>query len=184
MYSLLIKGAVLFTNPFDTIKVRLQLQGQGTLGKTPPVYKNTFDAMFKIIRQEGLKGLQKGLAPAILREGSKNLFRIGMYDPIIKLMHDPKKGSAPAWKRMLAGSICGMMGAMACNPFELVKTRLQSASSATLAVGHQHGYTSVWGAIKSIYKTEGMRGIYRGTVLSMARSMVGSGPLPLTKAPI
>jgi solute carrier family 25 protein 34/35 len=137
--------AVLFTNPFDTIKVRLQLQGT-----TDKVYRNSWDALLKIRRAEGLQGLQKGLTPAILREGSKNLFRIGMYDPIMAILHPPKtsaavsqstkRNTAPAWKRALAGSLCGVMGAVSCNPFELVKTRLQSASSGgATAVGHQHG---------------------------------------------
>ncbi|KAJ8329995.1 hypothetical protein BDV3_003335 [Batrachochytrium dendrobatidis] len=177
--------AVLFTNPFDTIKVRLQLQGQkpikpligsaNTLPQPDKVYKNSIDAFVKILKNEGIKGLQKGLTPAILREGSKNLFRLGMYDPIMHAMHDPSSGRAPAWKRMVAGSICGVMGAASCNPFELVKTRLQSASSQSLAIGHQHGYTGVWHALKSIYNKEGVSGLYRGSLLSMMRSIVGSG---------
>ncbi|KAI8924735.1 mitochondrial carrier domain-containing protein, partial [Entophlyctis helioformis] len=171
--------------------VRLQLQGQASklaakkaaaAGLPPPpaasavVYKSSTDALVKIYTNEGIKGLQKGLTPAILREGSKNMFRIGMYDPIMNLMHDPAQGSAPGWKRMLAGSICGVMGAVSCNPFELVKTRLQSAVGGnSVAVGHQHGYASVWDALRTIYKNEGFRGLYRGSGLSMGRSMVGSG---------
>ena len=69
----------------------------------------------------------------------------------------------------------GVMGAVSCNPFELVKTRLQSAASGKMAVGHQHGYTSVTLAILQIYKQEGIRGLYRGSFLSMGRSIVGSG---------
>ncbi|KAH6566530.1 hypothetical protein BASA60_009464 [Batrachochytrium salamandrivorans] len=137
--------AVLFTNPFDTIKVRLQLQGQSfkkLAGSSAPLtiasdkaYRNSADAFVKILKNEGLRGLQKGLTPAILRESSKNLFRLGMYDPIISIIHDSSQGRAPAWKRMLAGSICGVMGAVSCNPFELVKTRLQSSATGSLAVG-------------------------------------------------
>lgn len=44
-----------------------------------------------------------------------------------------------------------------------------------MAVGHQHGYTGVVSAIKQIYSQEGVRGLYRGSVLSMGRSIVGSG---------
>lgn len=44
-----------------------------------------------------------------------------------------------------------------------------------MAVGHQHGYTGVWSAIRKIYQQEGFRGLYRGSVLSMGRSIVGSG---------
>lgn len=181
--------AVLFTNPFDTIKVRLQLQGT----KAAKVYTNSWDALVKIHKAEGLQGLQKGLTPAILREGSKNLFRIGMYDPIMSILHAPplpssvsssssspsivrKRNTAPAWKRALAGSLCGVMGAVSCNPFELVKTRLQSASSGnSAAVGHQHGYTGVWHALTVIVKQDGFKGLYRGSLLSVSRSILGSG---------
>jgi hypothetical protein len=57
-----------------------------------------------------------------------------MFDPIMNSIHDPKKGSAPGWKRVLAGSLCGVMGAVSCNPFELVKTRFKSASSNTFTL--------------------------------------------------
>ena len=141
-------GAVLLTNPFDTAKVRLQLQGQRLNNPTSllnnqlqqPIYRNSLDTIQKIFQNEGIRGLQKGIAPAILREGSKNFFRIGLYDPILSLLHDPKtEGRVPAWKRLLAGSLSGVMGAFSCNPFELVKTRLQSEASGNIAVGHQHG---------------------------------------------
>jgi len=47
--------AVLFTNPFDTAKVRLQLQGQSG----EKVYKNSIDCLVKIYKNEGIQGLQK-----------------------------------------------------------------------------------------------------------------------------
>ncbi|KAJ3179535.1 hypothetical protein HDU85_004808 [Gaertneriomyces sp. JEL0708] len=177
--------AVVFTNPFDTAKVRLQLQGErlkqvakgGASGANAAqvVYRNSFDAMYKIAVNEGVRGLQKGLTPAIFREGSKNLFRIGMFDPIMHIIHDPSQGKAPGWKRMVAGSICGVMGAVSCNPFELVKTRLQSSTKGNIAVGHQYQYTGMWDAMRSIYKADGVKGLYRGSVLSMGRSVFGSG---------
>ncbi|KAI8836795.1 mitochondrial carrier domain-containing protein [Chytriomyces cf. hyalinus JEL632] len=142
------------------------------------IYRNSFDAIHKILRNEGIRGLQKGLFPAILKEGSKNFFRIGMYDPFMTMIHDPKTGSSPPWKRMLAGSMCGVMGAFSCNPFELIKTRLQSqvsAANAHQAVGHQFQYKNSWDAMVKTYASDGLKGLYRGSVLSMARSFVGSG---------
>ncbi|KAI9188702.1 hypothetical protein H9P43_000123 [Blastocladiella emersonii ATCC 22665] len=179
--------AVIFTNPFDTAKVRLQLQGERLKqaakagGATQPgavVYRNSFDCMLKTFRMEGVAGLQKGLSPAILREGSKNLFRLGMYDPVINAMHPKSVYGAsppPPWKLMAAGAICGAMGALACNPFELVKTRLQSSAHGSLAVGHQHGYTGVWMGLRTIVSQEGVNGLYRGSAMSVGRSIVGSG---------
>jgi len=175
------------------VRVRLQLQGlrlkdalkeAGTdqveiqaIKKKHLVYKNSFDAIKKIFDNEGVTGLQKGLYPAILREASKNLFRIGLYDPVMMIIHDNKNGSAPAWKRMVVGSFCGVIGAFSCNPFELVKTRLQSAAPnlpGQIAVGHQHGYTGVLNALSLVYKGEGIRGLYRGSMLSAGVNLFSS----------
>jgi hypothetical protein len=69
----------------------------------------------------------QGIVPALYREGSKNVFRIGMFEPIMRLLHDPvsEPGTVPMWKRVIAGATSGAMGAFACNPFELIKTRMQ-----------------------------------------------------------
>ncbi|GJJ74301.1 hypothetical protein EMPS_06659 [Entomortierella parvispora] len=182
--------AVLFTNPFDTVKVRLQLQGEfvktrepGRNGKeivrvSEKVYKSSLDCLQKTFRHEGIRGLQKGLFPAILKESSKNIFRLGLYDPILNYMHPlsyPGEAStAPAWKRMIAGATCGAMGAISANPFELIKTRLQSHSSGGLAVGNQYAYTGTFSALRTIITTDGAMTLYRGSMISIARSMLGS----------
>ncbi|KAG0254634.1 Mitochondrial oxaloacetate carrier protein [Actinomortierella ambigua] len=182
--------AVLFTNPFDTVKVRLQLQGEvvktrvpGSHGKevlkvTEKVYTSSMDCLQKTFRHEGMRGLQKGLFPAILKESSKNIFRLGLYDPILNAMHPlsaPGEAStAPAWKRMIAGATCGAMGAISANPFELVKTRLQSHSTGKLAVGNQYAYTGTWSALRTIIVNDGFMTLYKGSLISIARSMAGS----------
>jgi len=168
--------AVLFTNPFDTAKVRLQLQGQTHAGQK--IYRNSLDAMWKIGRNEGLRGLQQGITPAILREGSKNLFRIGMFEPLLRFLHpkDKYKQPPPIWKRLVAGSLSGAMGAVACNPFELIKTRMQARTKVSeLIVGHQHNYKGVFSAIATIVRQEGFTALYRGAWMSVLRSTLGSG---------
>ncbi len=77
--------AVVFTNPFDVAKVRVQLQGElASRANVAKIYSSSFDCLKKTFAAEGLGGTQKGLSAAILREGSKNFFRLGCYDPIIK----------------------------------------------------------------------------------------------------
>lgn len=52
----------------EVMKTRLQLQGE--LMKTsdaPKVYANVFDVFKKTWRNEGIKGLQRGLTPAVSR---------------------------------------------------------------------------------------------------------------------
>ncbi|RGB38223.1 mitochondrial carrier domain-containing protein [Rhizophagus diaphanus] len=181
--------AVVFTLPFDTVKVRMQLQGEVRImkdatGKTvrvaaEKVYKSSFDCLWKTFKYEGIRGLEKGLVPSILKESSKNVFRLGLYDPILSVLH-PKNdatssSSAPAWKRMLAGGICGALGAVSANPFELVKTRLQSTAAGAIAVGNQYGYVSVSSALHQIMAKEGgVTGLYRGSMISVYRGILGS----------
>ncbi|CAB4374559.1 mitochondrial carrier [Rhizophagus irregularis] len=181
--------AVVFTLPFDTVKVRMQLQGEVRImkdatGKTvrvaaEKVYKSSFDCLWKTFKYEGIRGLEKGLVPSILKESSKNVFRLGLYDPILSVLH-PKNdatssSSAPAWKRMLAGGICGALGAVSANPFELVKTRLQSTAAGAIAVGNQYGYVSVSSALRQIMTKEGgVPGLYRGSMISVYRGILGS----------
>ena len=167
--------ACLFTNIFDTTKIRLQLD-------TKNVYKGSWDCIGITYRNEGLAGLQKGLIPAIYKEGSKNVFRIGAYDPILQSLmkrhgnsSTGSTGSKPKallWQRLLAGACSGALGAIACNPFELVKTRLQSR--AIQQIGEQYTYTGMIGGFKEIWSKNGLPGLYRGTSISTARSIIGS----------
>lgn len=60
-------GASALTTPMDVVKTRLQLQGElQSPTETKKKYRGTFHAMYVILMKDGLKGLQKGLAPAII----------------------------------------------------------------------------------------------------------------------
>ena len=116
-------GAAIATNPFDVAKVRMQLQGEG--GSKAKIYTNSFQCIFKTFQKEGVTGIQRGLAASMLREGSKNFFRIGMFHPVLEKLHPDHTTPAPIWKRLIAGSLPGAVGAITCNPIEIVKTRVQ-----------------------------------------------------------
>ena len=150
------------TNPMDRAKTLTQLPG-GAYGK------NIADALRAVCREEGLvPGLYRGLPVAAVREASKNMFRIGLFAPILKAMHDEVEcGPAPAWKRFLAGTVTGALGAVASNPFDLVKTRLQVPAAMS-------EYSGMRQAMTSIAEKEGLRTFYRGVGASVTRDMLGS----------
>lgn len=58
-------GATAFVQPLDLVKNRMQLSGAGG-GKKE--YKNTFDALAKILKAEGVNGIYKGLGAGFLRQ--------------------------------------------------------------------------------------------------------------------
>jgi len=167
-------GAVFFTNPIDTVKVRLQLQNRMKV----QVYRNSFDCVAKMLKNEGVRGLQQGLTPAIFREGSKNIFRIGLFDPIMNFLHDSRKEKTrpPFWARIVASATSGALGALSCNPFELIKTRLQAQTRGNLqpAVGYQHNYSGMWSAFRDILKKNGPVGLFKGSGVNVIRGIFGT----------
>ncbi|MCL7052251.1 hypothetical protein MKW94_017910 [Papaver nudicaule] len=54
--------AALFTTPFDVVKTRLQTEIPGSLRK----YDGVFHALREIVKDEGLKGLYRGLTPRLI----------------------------------------------------------------------------------------------------------------------
>ena len=164
--------ACIITNPADVAKTRLNLElelEKTTMSRTT----GSFSMMQKTFAAEGLSGLQRGLPLAMAREASKNTFRIGLYQPIVDLAH-PTGGPAPLSVLLGAASISGAISAMICNPFDLLKTRLQ------LDGNHARGTASAGGAISmasTIVREEGLKGLWRGTGISMVRSGVGAAAL-------
>ena len=170
-------GAVTFTNPFEVVKTRLQLQGElQKTGNNP--YPNAFTAFYRIFRNEGLRGVQKGLFPAYIYQVLLNGTRLGLYEPLrdgIQQLSSNKM--KPVVAMVSSGAISGIIGAFVASPLFLVKTRMQSYSgSSNLSVGFQHEYVQkgTIHALRTIYKANGIRGLWRGADASMIRTGVGS----------
>lgn len=76
------------TLPFDTAKVRLQLQkgaapghsGEGGGGGAK--YKGLFGTMMTIAKEEGIFALWKGVIPGLHRQFLYGGLRIGLYEPV------------------------------------------------------------------------------------------------------
>jgi solute carrier family 25 protein 34/35 len=118
--SLAGTSAVFITNMPETIKTRLQLDGEASKqsgGKTKKQYANVFDAYKKIVRQEGFKALQAGLGPAIGIQIIMNGIRLGLFEPIQRLNRDLTKcGEQNVLNKVISGAISGGMGVTISSP--------------------------------------------------------------------
>ena len=63
-----------------------------------------------IVREEGIGGLYKGLAPALLREGSYSALRMGLYEPIKELLGATDPANTPLYLKIIAGGSAGALG--------------------------------------------------------------------------
>ncbi|XP_057994758.1 uncharacterized protein LOC110656062 isoform X2 [Hevea brasiliensis] len=68
--------AALFTTPFDVVKTRLQIQIPGSLSQ----YDNVFHALKEIGKNEGLKGLYRGLIPRLVMYMSQGALFFASYE--------------------------------------------------------------------------------------------------------
>jgi solute carrier family 25 uncoupling protein 27 len=76
-------GAVgqLFASPTDLVKVRLQAQNRAQHSAINAVkYKGMTDAFYRIIKEEGVVSLWKGVGPNVQRAALVNLGELATYD--------------------------------------------------------------------------------------------------------
>lgn len=170
-------GAVTATHPFETVKIRLQLQGE-LQAKEVAVkkYRGVFHGVGVILKNEGLSGIYRGLGCAYIYQILLNGCRLGFYEPLratcTNLIYKDSNVQSLGIN-IFSGASSGVLGAMAGSPFFLVKTRLQSYSPF-LPVGTQHKYRNAIDGLSQIYRSEGIRGLYRGMGASMVRTGAGS----------
>lgn len=96
--------------------------------------------------------------------------------------------ASPVIKSFLSGSLSGFTSTIVFQPFDLVKTRIQTAAMAnpaihttateatfTLAASSSSGRVSIVGVVVDVVRTERVRGLWRGVTPSVARTVPGVG---------
>eukprot|EP00002_Diphylleia_rotans_P032890 TRINITY_DN6944_c0_g1_i1.p1 TRINITY_DN6944_c0_g1~~TRINITY_DN6944_c0_g1_i1.p1 ORF type:complete len:290 (-),score=48.79 TRINITY_DN6944_c0_g1_i1:220-1011(-) len=160
----MIGSAIL--NPMDVIKVRLQTQGQLSMGgKT---YTGFMDCARTIVRQEGALALGKGMSASMLREATYSSLRMGLYRPVRDLIAPPDQ-DAGLGRKILAGLTTGAIGSCIANPTDVIKIRMQV--QGPLQPGESPRYKGMIDAFIKIYREEGVvRGYYRGVSATAVRA--------------
>ena len=174
---------VLFTNPLWMIKTRLCMQVPGASSN----YSGLWNALNRISKEEGLKGLYRGLVPGLfgvthgaiqfmVYEQLKNLHRQNQ-----NRNHD--KIRPPATLEYLLMSSLSKTAAMIITyPYQVVRSRLQvrnnhnfyDADEFKNIKNRQFSYKGVVDVIRSTYKFEGLWAFYRGIIPSTIRVLPGT----------
>lgn len=170
--------ACLFSNPFDLIKTRQQLQGELTHNKKIQQlpYKGLLLSVKSVIQAEGVRGLQKGLAPALSFQFIMNGTRLGLFQTVdnLKWTYDSKTNTHSSVLCIFWSGIAGIVGSAVGCPLYMVKTQIQSKSHGHFAVGHQHNHSGTIDALLTAYRTKGIRGIWHGFTGIVPRTAVAS----------
>ncbi len=154
--------AICVVNPVDVIKSRLQMQGE--MGAGTRAYSGVFSGLAHVARHEGLRGLYGGLFPAICFQMVGNSVRFGVYGLGKRLAGAGGGAKNNSRLNFACGVASGACAGLAACPFFVLKTQMQVQSTAAEggAVGHQHGHSSMAGAVRTMWEKEGARGFFRG----------------------
>ncbi|KAK9505150.1 hypothetical protein O3M35_009267 [Rhynocoris fuscipes] len=157
-------ASTLILHPLDLIKIRFAVND----GRSPaPQYNGLKNAITTIFRQEGVRGLYKGVTPNVWGSGSAWGFYFLFYNSIKTWVQggNSKTPLGPSMHMLLAAQ-AGILTLIMTNPVWVVKTRLcLQYSDAKLKTGRC--YAGMIDALMTIYKLEGVRGLYRGFIPGM-----------------
>ncbi|XP_002732621.2 mitochondrial basic amino acids transporter-like [Saccoglossus kowalevskii] len=161
-------AGVIVGHPFDTVKVRLQIQGASNAK-----YKGTFHCFSLIIKKESVFGLYKGMASPLAGLTFINAIVFGVQGNMLRRFEHPTIAS-----NFIAGAVAGGLQCIICCPMELAKTRMQiqgQGESRRYFQSTQHDYKGSIDCIKKIYHQEGIKGCYRGMVPTLLREIPSFG---------
>ncbi|KAE8709335.1 Nicotinamide adenine dinucleotide transporter 2 [Hibiscus syriacus] len=158
--------AATFVCPLDVIKTRLQVHGLPQTSQSGVRGSVIITSLQNIIRNEGLKGLYRGLSPTIIALLPNWAVYFTIYEQLKGLVtsHDDNSGQLTIGANMVAAAGAGAATAITTNPLWVVKTRLQTQGMRTGVVP----YTGVLSALRRIVHEEGFRGLYSGVLPSLA----------------
>ncbi|ODV82202.1 mitochondrial carrier [Suhomyces tanzawaensis NRRL Y-17324] len=150
--------AVLTGHPFDLVKVRLQTG----------IYNSSIECIKTTLVKDGLPGFYRGVLPPLL--GVTPMFAVSFwgYD-VGKRLVGSFTGKSPEQFTIANISTAGFISAvpttLVAAPFERIKVMMQVAEGKNTTMGS---------VVKEMYRTGGIRSIFKGSVATLARDGPGS----------
>ncbi|KAI8639678.1 mitochondrial carrier domain-containing protein [Parasitella parasitica] len=151
---------VLVGQPLDTIKVMLQTQSSSH------IYRSATDCFRQLVRQEGVKGLYRGVAPPLAGIGFCNAVMFMSNGYFRRLLQKDASKPLSIFEIGAAGSMAGSVMSFLNCPIELLKVKLQTQDS--------QGFKGVIDCGVRSIRSQGLMGIYRGMVMTLLRDVPGT----------
>ncbi|KAG2034809.1 mitochondrial carrier domain-containing protein [Suillus americanus] len=147
-------------NPGEVVMVRLQ----GDFAKPPEKrfnYKHCFDALFRMVREEGPSSLVRGVGPNVFRSILMNSSQLASYDFFKAELLKTKYFDDNIACHFTASFAAGTVATTVCSPADVLKSRIMNASGP--------GSSSTLGVIRSSLATEGPMFMFKGWLPAWSR---------------
>lgn len=150
--------AVFAVTPMETVKVKF-INDQRSAN---PKFRGFFHGVGQIVKAEGISGVYKGVTATIMKQGSNQAIRFY----VLETLRDWYKGGdknkeTPKLLVGAFGAIAGAASVFGNTPIDVVKTRMQGLEAAK--------YKGTVDCFLQIWKNEGPRAFYKGTVPRLSR---------------
>jgi solute carrier family 25 folate transporter 32 len=155
--------------PLDVVKTRFQVHDGRRTNVTR--YTSTLSALRGIFHQEGVRGLYKGSAAAILGASISWGIYLYVYNKLKTEMEDKAQKKSIS-HTLICGVAAGAVTAVMTNPIWVVKTRMQIHYNNPNH--HSLHYKGLIDAFVRIRREEGFRAYYKGIVPALLASYHGA----------
>ncbi|KAK9460199.1 mitochondrial carrier domain-containing protein [Lipomyces oligophaga] len=162
--------ATLVSYPLDLLRTRFAAQGTHPDARA---YYSLRHAIGKIIRDEGYKGLFRGIRPALSQIIPQMGFFFATYVPCQTLFSKTDHINFLGSEDALAGIMAGIISKAGVFPLDVLRKRLQvqGPTRNMYALKNIPDYpNSMLACASMIIQTEGVRGLYRGLGVSLIKN--------------
>ncbi|XP_050408261.1 tricarboxylate transport protein B, mitochondrial [Patella vulgata] len=150
--------AILAVTPMETLKVKF-INDQRSAN---PRFKGFAHGVRTIIREQGIRGTYQGLTATIIKQGSNQAIRFFVMETCKDLYRgEDKSKHVPTLLVGLFGAVAGAASVFGNTPVDVVKTRMQGLEASK--------YKNTLDCAVQIFKHEGPRAFYKGTVPRLSR---------------
>ena len=147
---------VVFTNPMEIVKIRLQMAAQNEVGGKI--------AVGNVLQELGIRGLYRGASACFLRDIPFSAIYFPGYAFMRSYFQGDKETPAPG-DLFLAGGIAGAPAASLTTPADVIKTRMQTKLS-----DGSYRYSRLSEAAVDIHRNEGAAAFFKGAGARVFRS--------------
>ncbi|EFC50540.1 predicted protein [Naegleria gruberi] len=180
-------GAAMIMFPIDVVKTRLQFQREDAFmqGKLRHHYKHGIDAFTTILKEEGFRGLYKGLSVRLIYITPAAAVSFTVYEQFMQSIQgrlstisskdnsSEEKSSQFSWTTPLltlsAGLLARIFGTACRTPFDIVKQQLQVEGQLKLNKTERNLRNGIIGTAKNIVKQDGFSGFFSGYYVTLLR---------------
>ncbi|XP_011504841.1 PREDICTED: mitochondrial thiamine pyrophosphate carrier [Ceratosolen solmsi marchali] len=171
--------ATFVTFPLDIVRTRLIAQSSQN-----QAYNGMLHSCIKIYKHESMRGLYRGLIPALIQIAPHTGIQFWSYELLkninFLLISQPKKpnyhNNVSVINSLIAGCLTGLLAKSIVYPLDLVKKRLQIQGFQKSRIGFGEFFlcNSLRSCLVLTVKKEGIQGLFKGLVPSLFKAALST----------